>query len=111
MADTTVAYEGWNASGVAWGDQGWGQGVTILPGATGEVGTVTVEANADVDVTGFEATSAVGAVTVTCDANVDAVGVEGTGAVGTVAVTGDANVNATGLEATGEVGKIGRAHV
>jgi hypothetical protein len=106
VADTTVAYEGWNASGVAWGDQGWGQGVTILPGATGEVGTVTVAANADVDVTGFEATSAVGTVTVAANADVDAVGVEGTGAVGTVAITGDANVDATGLEATGEVGTV-----
>ena len=41
MAGVIVAFDGWNASGVGWGEQGWGEGVGNLT-ATGAVGNVTV---------------------------------------------------------------------
>ncbi len=37
MATAIVAFEGWGASGVGWGDQGWGVGHTDVT-ATGAVG-------------------------------------------------------------------------
>lgn len=75
MANAIVAFEGWGASGVGWGSQGWGVGHT--------------------DVT---ATGAVGSLTVSAGATVFAVGVEASGVVGTVAVVAAANVFPTGVK-------------
>ena len=55
MAGVIVAFDGWNASGVGWGEQGWGEGVGNLT-ATGAVGTVVVAAESIVPVTGLQAT-------------------------------------------------------
>ena len=81
MTDAVVAFQGWNASGVGWGDDPWGESLAANPTATGAVGTVVVTANADVLVTG----------------------VVGTGQVGDVVVSGIANVPVTSVEATGQV--------
>ncbi len=62
MTDVVVAFEGWNASGVGWGEQGWGQGVASLPTGTGAVGTPTVFLETLVPVTGVSATGYVGSV-------------------------------------------------
>jgi len=126
MTDVVVPLTGWGRG--TWSQLGWGEGsitnsgaagqvgsVTVVAEAnvpvtgleaTGNVGSVTVQANADVSVTGVEATGAVGAVTVTADANVSPTGLEATGAVGTATVSGDANIPVTGLEATGNVGSV-----
>ena len=45
MADVVVAFQGWNASGVGWGEQPWGEGVLDIQ-ATGAVGSVDVTADA-----------------------------------------------------------------
>ncbi|MGA0172008.1 MAG: hypothetical protein ACO3NL_00005, partial [Phycisphaerales bacterium] len=59
MADVTVAFEGWNSSTQGWGEAGWGQDVP-LAGATGQVGSVSITADANVSVTGVSATGNVG---------------------------------------------------
>ena len=89
MADAKVAFEGWGASGVAWGSQGWGVGHSDVT-ATGEVGTVAVTADANVYPSGLEATGQVGSVVVAADANVFPTGVSATGAIGTVTVVAEA---------------------
>ena len=127
MADAKVAFEGWGASGVAWGDQGWGVGHSNVTGtgavgsvavtadanvypsgleATGQVGNVLVQADANVFPTGVQATGAVGTVVVVAEAVVQVTGVYGTGYVGTTTVIGDANVYPSGLEAVGQVGTV-----
>ena len=58
MAGVIVAFDGWNASGVGWGEQGWGEGVSNLT-ATGFVGTVSVAASTLIPVTGVSASGAV----------------------------------------------------
>jgi len=98
MSDITVAFKGWNSSSQGWGGGAWGEDEG-LPGATGNVGSATVNADANVPVTGLTATGAVGSVTVTADANANVTGVSGTGAVGSVTVTGTANVSVTGVSA------------
>jgi hypothetical protein len=72
--------------------------------ATAAVGEVTVAAGADVPVTGLEATGNVGSVTVYTRTFVDVTGVEAIAQVGAVTVEADANVFVTGVSATGEVG-------
>jgi hypothetical protein len=72
--------------------------------ATAAVGEVTVAAGADVPVTGLEATGNVGSVTVYTQTFVDVTGVEAIAQVGAVTVEADANVFVTGVSATGEVG-------
>ena len=72
--------------------------------ATAAVGEVTVAAGADVPVTGLEATGNVGSVTVDTQTFVDVTGVEAIAQVGAVTVEADANVFVTGVSATGEVG-------
>jgi hypothetical protein len=52
MTDAVVAFQGWNSSTVGWGDGTWG-GDIALPGAAGNVGTVIVNAAANVPVTGL----------------------------------------------------------
>jgi len=72
--------------------------------ATGGVGTATVDGEANVPVTGLEATGNVGSVTVDTQTFVDVTGVEAIAQVGAVTVEADANVFVTGVFATGEVG-------
>ena len=105
MAGITVAFKGWNSSSQAWGGGTWGEDVG-LPNATGTAGAVSINAAANVPVTGLAATGTVGSVTVTADANVNVTGVSGTGAVGAVSVTGTAVVPVTGIAATGAVGSV-----
>lgn len=64
MTDAVVAFEGWDASGVGWGEQGWGQGVASMPTGTGAAGTVSVFLETPVSVTGVSATGYVGSVIV-----------------------------------------------
>jgi hypothetical protein len=49
MADVTVTFQGWGRAG--WGEQAFGEGSASLV-ATGSLGSVTVQANADVVVSG-----------------------------------------------------------
>ena len=95
MADIIVPIGGWSRFG--WGDMPWGQ--TDLPKATGNVGSVTVVAEANVPVTGLEAVGGVGGVSIVAEANVFPTGVEATGEVGTAAVVGGATVEVTGVSA------------
>jgi len=97
MADVTVPIGGWGRFG--WGEMPWGQ--TDLPKATGAVGSVTVNAEANVPVTGLFATGGVSplGVTVIAEANVAVTGIEATGEVGTAAVVGGATVGVTGVSA------------
>ncbi len=83
--NVTIAFEGWNASGVAWGDQGWGEGHTNVTG-TGAVGTVFVDAvtNIVVNATGVQAIGATGSVSVLTDQVLSVTGVSATPAIGTV---------------------------
>ena len=72
MADVTVPLGGWGA--LAWGQAAWGEGSASLVG-TGQVGSVTVAADANVDVSGLQATGSVGSVTVAASADVTVTGV------------------------------------
>ncbi|MFZ9777837.1 MAG: hypothetical protein ACO3CI_05860, partial [Schleiferiaceae bacterium] len=69
MTDAVVAFQGWNASGVGWGDDPWGESLAALPTGTGQVGSVTIAADANVSLTGVFATGEVGTVTVTAGAD------------------------------------------
>jgi len=95
MTDVVVPLGGWGRFG--WGEMPWGQ--TDLPKATGNVGSVTVVAEANAPVTGLAATGNVGSVTVQADANIGVTGVSATGVVGTVTTASDAIVNVTGVSA------------
>jgi hypothetical protein len=79
MASVIVPISGWGYS--TWGTDGWSDSPTI-PFATGAVGSVTVAADAIVNITG----------------------VVGTTALGTAEAIISQSVNVTGLSATGEVG-------
>ena len=72
----------------------------------GHVGQVETTADANIPVTGIEATGAVGSVTVEVIADVEVTGVEGTGEVGDVIVSAGADVPVTGLSAIGSVGQV-----
>ena len=61
MADVKVAFDGWNSSSHGWGDGTWGNGEAV-PGATGAVGTVTVNGDTNVSVTGVAGTGTLGTV-------------------------------------------------
>ena len=100
MTDVVVPLGGWGRFG--WGEMPWGQ--TDLPKATGNVGSVTVVAEANAPVTGLAATGNVGSVTVQADANTGVTGVSATGGVGTVTTVAAANVYPTGVTATGQIG-------
>ena len=108
MADVVAAFQGWNSSAGGWGDGPWG-GDAALPGLTGAVGTVTVDAAANVPTTGLQATGSVGSVTVTADANISPSGLQATGGVGSATITSQANVSVTGLAGTGGVGSATRS--
>jgi hypothetical protein len=62
MTDVTVTFQGWGRAG--WGDGLYGEGSSSLS-ATASVGSVTVQANADVVVSGLLATTALGVTTQT----------------------------------------------
>jgi hypothetical protein len=79
MTDVTVTFQGWGRAG--WGEQAFGEGSSSLGNRL--VGSVTVQANADVVVTGLLATTALGVTTQTGTA-VLVPGVVGTSAVGTL---------------------------
>jgi len=100
MTDVVVPLGGWGRFG--WGEMPWGQ--TDLPKATGNVGSVTVVAEANAPVTGLAATGNVGSVTVQADANTGVTGVFATGGVGSVTTIAAANVYPTGVTATGQIG-------
>lgn len=102
MSDVVVSFSGWNASGVSWGDQGWGVGSTNVS-AAGEVGTVSAIGAATASPTGVQATGVLGAVTVSGVANTAVTGVEATAELGTVSIALGIDVEVTG--------EIGRAHV
>lgn len=53
MANEAVAFQGWNASGVGWGNQPWGESLASLPTGTTAIGSVDVDASLDVSVTGL----------------------------------------------------------
>jgi hypothetical protein len=106
VADETVAFQGWNASGVGWGEDPWGESLADLPTGTGQVGSVIVTADAPVPVTGVSASAFVGTVTTTAGADIPVTGVEATGALGTVVVSGAATVALAGVFASGEVGSV-----
>ena len=74
--------------------------------ATGAIGEVTATGSAVVEPTGLAATGAVGQVTVQINITVDVTGVAATGEVGDVAVSGSANVLPVGVEGDGVVGTV-----
>ena len=86
MADTAVAFQGWNASGVGWGEDPWGESLADLPTGTGEVGSVTVTGTSVTTVTGLQATGQVGSVMVEEGTDVSVTGVQATGQVGSVRI-------------------------
>ena len=74
--------------------------------ATGQVGSVTIEADANVPETGLAGTGQTGSVTITADANVTETGVSGTGQVGSVTTIADADISVTGVAGTGQLGSV-----
>jgi hypothetical protein len=88
VEDSTVAFQGWNASGVGWGEDPWGESLADLPTGTGQAGAVSTTADANVPLTGVSALVLPGQVTVTANAGVNATGVSGQGQVGAVFVWG-----------------------
>lgn len=103
MADIT----GWGRG--TWSSGAWGSAIPVeLTGvsATTSVGSVTVDAAANVPTTGIAATTGVGSVTVSADANTSVTGQAGTSAVGSVTVAAAANVAVTGEAATSAVGSV-----
>ena len=71
------------------------------------VGTLSIDAEANVIPTGQTSTGAVGTLTFIGKANVTPTGVSATGAVGTASVDGEANVSVTGQASTSAVGGVG----
>lgn len=71
------------------------------------VGTLSIDAEANVTPTGQTSTGAVGTPTFIGKANVTPTGVSATGAVGTASVDGEANVSVTGQSSTSAVGGVG----
>jgi hypothetical protein len=106
MANAAVAFDGWNASGVGWGDQPWGEGVLDIA-VTGSVGTVTEGVGDSVLLTGVLAVTIVGQVLVDTgnSAFVTVTGVQGSSSVGPVTVAGTAAVSLVGVAGTAVVGQ------
>ena len=71
------------------------------------VGTLSIDAEANVIPTGQTSTGAVGTLTFIGKANVTPTGVSATGAVGTASVDGEANVSVTGQSSTSAIGGVG----
>jgi hypothetical protein len=83
VADVSIALGGWSSQG--WGDAAWGFGNVSFV-ATGQVGSVTIQGDAVVTLTGVSATGAVGSVTAEAGADVPVTGLQATGFVGSVLV-------------------------
>ncbi len=75
-------------------------------GSLGQVDSVTVVGDAQVDPAGIQAVGQVGSVTVIAEAVVQPSGIAGAGQVGLVTVIGKATVPVTGLSSTGQVGSV-----
>ena len=107
MSDVVVPFSGWGRG--TWGQLAFGEDSITNDGAAGQVGSVTVVAEANVPVTGLEATASVGSVTVVAENSitVPVTGSAGTSSVGSVTVS-TANVIAvvTGSAGTASVGSV-----
>lgn len=90
MANAIVAFQGWDASGVSWGDQGWGEGKSACV-ATAAIGTTTVAIGAVVNVTGVQVVGSIGTITISQSVIVYPTGVVGYGQIGTALVWGLVN--------------------
>jgi hypothetical protein len=100
--DETVYLGGWGRS--TWGSGAWNN--NLIPQAVGAVGSVAVEAEALVNVTGVQGTTTLGNIAVTGDADsINVLGNAATGELGTATVDAAAIVAVTGIEATGETGE------
>jgi hypothetical protein len=104
MTDAVVPFTGWGRG--TWGELAFGEGSITNAGASGQVGSVTIVAEANVVLVGVLGTGQIGAVTVEAAANVPVTGLEMVGAVGGVTVIAEANVDVTGVSATGVVGSV-----
>jgi hypothetical protein len=78
--------------------------IVNLPLMTGFVGSVTLEINNDIDVTGLVATSALGLISISINSNVGVTGFAATSALGSVTVTNAISVFPNGLEAVSALG-------
>ena len=57
MADTKVAYQGWNSSNIYFGELPYGDAEQAITGLTSALGSVTISAGASVSVTGLAGTT------------------------------------------------------
>ena len=103
---------GWGRS--TWGAGPWGQPASVSVSvsvsgvaSTSALGTVTLDAEANVIPTGQVATSALGSLSVVAKANVTPSSQVGTSALGTLSVVAKANVIPTGQSATSAIGGVG----
>jgi hypothetical protein len=87
MTDVVVVYRGWNNSASSWGSGVW-SGDSAVEGASGNTGSVSITASANISVTGVVGTGQVGTTTVSATANVSPSGVSSTGQVGSATVSG-----------------------
>ena len=102
--DVTVRFGGWGRG--SWGEGSWGQSLSLQ--ATGEVGSVVVEAGSGINVTGVEATTVIGNTVVSGDADsINVLGNAATGQVGTLSVEAGAIATVTGVQGTSELGTAG----
>jgi len=108
VTNAVVAFQGWDASGVSWGEDPWGQSLAALPTGTGSVGSVLVDVsgNVSVSVTGVFGTTAIGVVVVPSLSPVYVSGLSATGTMGVVTITGTAGVSLTGVLAQGQIGNL-----
>jgi len=121
---------GWGRS--TWGSGEWGEAIPVtLTGlaATSALGSLAVDAEANVtpasqvgnsalgtattvsnnniSVTGLSATSAVGSLTVDAEANITPAGQSATSALGTATTVSNNNISVSGLVATSAIGGVG----
>jgi hypothetical protein len=90
--NVSIALGGFGSQG--WGDAAWGEGNVSLV-ATGSIGSVTVNGDANISVTGLQAVGQVGSVTVGEGIGVFVVGVSCTASVTSIAVWITINDNQT----------------
>ena len=100
---SSVEYIGWGSG--PWGTTAWGTDLTIVyvdgVAANAAVGTVSVDAEANVVVTGVEAVGHINNVGIDAEADVLVQAVSAVGHIGTVTVTAAAEVSPDGVEADG----------
>jgi hypothetical protein len=75
MTDAVVPFTGWGRG--TWGELAFGEGSITNAGASGQVGSVTIVAEANVVLVGVLGTGQIGAVTVEAAANVPVTGLGG----------------------------------